>query len=47
MKISQLVIDTFLYLPKYKFGFLSRDKVAKWGVNGNADFTLIGPAFRD
>jgi hypothetical protein len=31
---------------KYKFGFLSRYKVAKWGVNGNADFTVIGLAFR-
>ena len=31
---------------KYKFGFLSRDKAAKWGVNGNADFTVIAPAFK-
>jgi hypothetical protein len=29
-----------------KFGFLSRYKVAKWGVNGKADSTVIGPAFR-
>jgi hypothetical protein len=28
------------------FGFLSRYKVAKWGVNGNADFMVIGPTFR-
>jgi hypothetical protein len=37
------------YIPsyqKYKFEFLSRYKVAKWGVNGNADFTVIGLTFR-
>jgi hypothetical protein len=45
MKISQLVIDTFIY-QIYKFGFLSRYKVAKWGVNGNADFTAIRVTFR-
>jgi hypothetical protein len=47
MKISQLVIDTFLHLPKNKFGFISRYKVAKWGVNGNVDFAVTGPMLRD
>jgi len=31
---------------KCKFGSLSRYRVAKWGFNGNADFTVIGLTFR-
>jgi hypothetical protein len=43
MKISQLVIDTFLHLPKnINLNFYQEYKVAKWGVNGNANFTVIG-----
>jgi hypothetical protein len=37
------------YIPSstknYKFGFLSRYKVAKWDVNGKVDSMAIGPAF--
>jgi hypothetical protein len=28
----------------YRFGFLLKYKVAKWGVNGKVDFTVMGPS---
>ena len=38
------------YIPSstknYKFGFLSKYKVAKWSINGNVDSMVIGSAFR-
>jgi hypothetical protein len=37
------MVDTFLYLQKYKFGFLS--KMEKWSVNEQPDSMVIGPAF--
>jgi hypothetical protein len=39
------MVYSFIY-QKYRFGFLLllKYKVAKWGVNGKADSTVIGPA---
>jgi hypothetical protein len=40
------LLHTFLHLLKYKLGFLSKYEVAKLGVNGKADSTVIGLTFR-